>query len=364
MTKEKKGLMAGIGAGVANTAMGMLLGGYNDNRQIRQQKKLQRQQIEGQKEMGEFNKELAMQMWRDTNYSAQMEEMKKAGINPGLMYGSAGSGGTTQTQAGSVSGANAPVGGGEINTGMGMQLGMQMAMMKAQKENIEADTANKKADATKKTGVDTENVGADTAKKNAETKLTEVNAQLAELSKQVKSQTVETEIAKLEAEKTKLEAQARTENVEASVTERTEDFEVQKIQAETEAAIGRAEREIAEGKVAKGTVQNRIHQIKQQTAEQVLRIKAAKEGIKVQQSTINKIKAEIVKMDRELSQKDAQLIYDKMRTEFSSGDEARVIRWIQTSGDAVNNIKGINGKTTRTRTDKGEDWSETTTTYK
>ena len=34
-------------------------------------------------------------MWKDTNYSAQMEELKKAGLNPGLLYGMSGGGATT-----------------------------------------------------------------------------------------------------------------------------------------------------------------------------------------------------------------------------------------------------------------------------
>ena len=34
-------------------------------------------------------------MWKDTNYAAQVEEMKKAGLSVGLMYGKGGAGGAT-----------------------------------------------------------------------------------------------------------------------------------------------------------------------------------------------------------------------------------------------------------------------------
>ena len=59
-------------------------------------------------------------MWRDTNYAAQKEEMKKAGLSPGMMYGMGGTGGATTGDPGASVGANAaPKGGGEI---MGLQL--------------------------------------------------------------------------------------------------------------------------------------------------------------------------------------------------------------------------------------------------
>lgn len=150
-------LMGATGAGAVDSAvgavLGLALGGVNDKRQIKQQGKLNEQQIAGNKEMGKFNQELQMDMWNKTNYGAQMAHMKDAGLNPALMYGMGGGGGTTTgsgSGTGGVSGADAPKGGGEA---MGM---MQMGLMQAQKANIEADTANKKAsnpDLTNKGGL-------------------------------------------------------------------------------------------------------------------------------------------------------------------------------------------------------------------
>ena len=132
MPLTELGMMA---AGQAlDTIGGLAMQGVNDRRQLRQQQKLMQQQIKGQKEMGKFNQALALEMWDKTNYKAQVEQLKKAGLNVGLMYDGGGASGTTQTPTGSVSGGNAPVGGGEVK-GMGMQLGMQMALLKAQKEN-------------------------------------------------------------------------------------------------------------------------------------------------------------------------------------------------------------------------------------
>lgn len=141
---------AGIGAG-----MGILLGEYNDHRQLRQQQKLQELQIEGQKRMTDYTYAKQLQMWHDTNYEAQMEHIKNAGLNPGLMYGMGGGGGTTTgSGSGSVAGANAPTGGREIQDLTGM--GMQMQMMQAQKELLQSQTEKNEAEAAKIKGVDTQ----------------------------------------------------------------------------------------------------------------------------------------------------------------------------------------------------------------
>ena len=90
----------------------------------------------------EEQRKIQMQMWKDTNYAAQVEELKKAGLSIGLMYGKGGAGGTT-TGAGAtgVSAPTAPSGMGMIN---GSQLATQLAnieLIKAQtnKTNIEAE---------------------------------------------------------------------------------------------------------------------------------------------------------------------------------------------------------------------------------
>lgn len=136
-------LTGGIGTALS-TGMGMLLQGQQDKRQLRQQEKLQNLQIKGTKELTDYNYLKELEMWKNTSYGAQREQMESAGINPALMYGMGGGGGQTiGTGGGSqVSGGNAPVGGREIQDAIGM--GLQMQMMKAQKENIEADTELKK----------------------------------------------------------------------------------------------------------------------------------------------------------------------------------------------------------------------------
>lgn len=129
-----------VGAG-----MGLALEGHNDRRQLRQQGKLQQMQMQGNMAITDYNMNKQYEMWLKTNYQEQMRQMKMAGLNPGLMYGMGGGGGTTTGQAtGQVSGAEAPKGGGEVIAQQG--LGIQSALLQAQKENIQASTEKTKAE--------------------------------------------------------------------------------------------------------------------------------------------------------------------------------------------------------------------------
>lgn len=123
-----------------------------DKRQLKQQQGLTDIQAKANKSQAEYERQLAMQMWKDTNFDAQKAEMEKAGLSIAGMYSGAGGGGT----AGGVSVAG--VGGGSASDsasmanaetnkiGMALQ-GAQLGLLGAQKENIEADTRNKEAGA-------------------------------------------------------------------------------------------------------------------------------------------------------------------------------------------------------------------------
>lgn len=149
---------------VVDAGMGLILGGHNDRRQIKQQEKLQELQIKGQKEMTDYNTSKQLQMWKDTNFEAQRKELEKAGLNTGLLYGMGGGGGSTASiSQGNVSGGQAPQGGREIQDIMG--IGLQYQLIQAQKDNIKAQTEKIKAETEKTTGVDTANIKADTENK-------------------------------------------------------------------------------------------------------------------------------------------------------------------------------------------------------
>lgn len=146
--------MGPLGMMAANAATGAALGFIDDARQISQQKRLQGLQIKGSKELTDYNMRKQLEMWEKTNYAAQKEQMKKAGLNPGLMYGQSGGGGTTAAiSQGSVTGASAAGQSGEIQAMMGM--GLQRELLEAQKEVLKSQANLNNTEAAKKAGVDT-----------------------------------------------------------------------------------------------------------------------------------------------------------------------------------------------------------------
>lgn len=219
MAKEESGFNWGSAIPAAAGAIYGLFRnkGAEDQRQVDQQKKLNDLGVSAGKEMGAYNQSLQMDMWNKTNYEAQKKHMEAAGLNPALMYGQGGGGGTTAGSAsGSVSAAQAANSAatetaGNATTGMGLQLASQLALQKAQKENIEADTANKKA-GTEQTGVQTEGAKIDVYTKE-----------------QTKNETIDRIIA--EAGKAQSEAAIQFRNNE--MDERTVQDRIKQIQLET-----------------------------------------------------------------------------------------------------------------------------------
>ena len=103
--------------------------------------------------------ELQMKTWRDTGYSAQMQMMKEAGLNPGLMYGMSGGGGqTTGSQGGGSASGNSSHAPMDIGAVIQASLaGAQKGLIDSQKRKTEAET-NEINDRTDKIAVDKEKV--------------------------------------------------------------------------------------------------------------------------------------------------------------------------------------------------------------
>lgn len=114
-------------------------------KQFKRSKELMALQMQNQEQMNETAYARQMQMWEDTNYDAQMKQMKKAGLSAGLMYGGSGGGGTTvgSNSAGGASGGAAPQVGMDIGSIVAAskamaELGMMKAQTKKTKEEAEA----------------------------------------------------------------------------------------------------------------------------------------------------------------------------------------------------------------------------------
>lgn len=182
-------------ANVAGTGMGLLLERHQDRRQLNQQRRLQNLEITGQKDMTDYNMSKQLQMWKDTNYPAQIEQLKLAGLNPGLIYGMSGGGATTTGQAsGNVTGGHAPVG-EQTASAMGIQM-MQARLLEAQRENIEAGTEKTKAEtanvpiAGKQMEATTASLTQGIQNQKAQEELTRVQSELTKVQASVARQTI------------------------------------------------------------------------------------------------------------------------------------------------------------------------------
>lgn len=136
------GMIAQAGADIG---LGMIQRGIQNREQLVQQGKLNEQQFSIDGRALARQKAAELQQWKDTSYGAQLEEMKKNNLSPGMMYGAAGGG------AGQLGGSAGSVAAPKAAVGNGMDL-----ITVAQRKLIEAQTENIKVDTAKKAGVDTE----------------------------------------------------------------------------------------------------------------------------------------------------------------------------------------------------------------
>lgn len=227
----------GIAEGAANAATGGLIGMglslFNDGRQIRQQQQLQDMQIEGSKEMTDYNMRKQMEIWEKTNYAAQREQMEKANLNAGLMYSKGGTGGSMAVNSGQVSGGQAPAGGMEIAQGL------QAMMMQAQIENTKADTEKKKVEAVKAAGIDTKvgeatvsslTQGVDESK--AKTDLLKIDKTIREIEAYIKDRTQYTDIGMIEEGYQKLIEETNLIRNNNEITAETKRDKIEQIRTE------------------------------------------------------------------------------------------------------------------------------------
>lgn len=307
-----------------------------NRRQLRQQKKLMGLEMKGNKEMADYEQELAMDMWEKTNYAAQMEQLDKAGLNPSLMYGGGGQGGTTSGagSAGSVGGGNAAY----ENPGMALEgiQASQVALMKAQKENIEADTANKKADTTKTSTVDTDAVTTSInamkqATKNAELQhaIGEYQKKLAEIESNVSGATAEERIAQAKAATDKLQGEAKSATTKGTVDETVQNEIIKNAQLANQELNVRIENTKATTEQTKQNTEN----LKQDEIQKTLENQLRENGVQPNDSPAMRIVSRVIN--------NAGTSLEKMQRKMSA-----IVKW----------LKGENGSQTKERFE--EIWNE------
>jgi len=244
----------GFGAAnsLLNTGIGLALEGHNDRRQLEQQYKLQAQQMQGQKHMTDYNMQKQLELWKATNYGAQMEQLKAAGLNPGLIYGMSGGGGQTANLAqGQVSGGEAPKGGHEVIDMQGM--GMQMALLQAQKRVLETQADKNAAEAQKTSGIDTAGV---------KQSITESQTRVDSLLQGIDNARQQHEIQKLEI---------TLKNIENYEKQATQSDRMDYIEYQTKIAMKQLDNVTAEAFINKSTVQQKIDIIRAEAIGAILK---------------------------------------------------------------------------------------------
>ncbi len=135
--------MLGLITGAAGTVINEQLDRAREDRTNKQTEKLMGIQQQNQRNLNQQGHDLSLKHWRDTSYPMQKMMMEKAGLNPALMYGNAGTGGST----GSGSGGSASMGQAASSQGKAMDINNSM-LVKAQIETLEAQAkkTNQEAD--------------------------------------------------------------------------------------------------------------------------------------------------------------------------------------------------------------------------
>lgn len=177
-----------LGSNVGELAVGglaqglsMLGEGNRYRRNMQGQMDLMNMQQANQMDLNKQGHELQMEAWNKTNYPAQVEMMRKAGLNPALMYGQAGSGGTTGGQGGgSATGGSAP------NQYQPMDMSNMLMMAQARKLNAESDNIEK---GTELIGENIKEVIANTNNKKLEYNLKQIEQWEAELEYEYNKET-------------------------------------------------------------------------------------------------------------------------------------------------------------------------------
>lgn len=289
---------------VAGAALGGIYNIATAGRRAAEQKAAneeeRRKQIEGSKELTDYNSLKQEELYKKTTAPlAMLKQYKEAGLSPGLMYGGSGGGGsipqiaTQTTSRGAVPDANAARG-NDMNAIMGLA---QLGLMKAQTENINADTEKKQSEVPAiKAG--TENTIADTDFKR-------INTQYAN----------------------------------ESLRERLEI-----IAQEANKAISIAHQEQIKENVSENTFQAQVQKIKQDATNAAIQGAAMESGIQLNDARINEITQDIMRKWQELN-------VQKDRTGYEHGDRLKAIEeytsttlkaaGIQAAGRLVSDVVGI-----------------------
>lgn len=225
-----EGILNGV-TGLISNGIGGLFSGIGKRKRQKRAENFQREMMEKQheyelekmgiqadynKEQAEYTQKLGKEMWDYTNYENQIKHLEAAGLNPGLMYGMSGGGGST-TAGGEAAGVSQGV-----SQAVGMGLQARSIMAEIEKTEAEANLAN--AQATKATGADTRESNSQTSLNNSVERLNSMNRRYL----YEKTELTEQQIENLKGELNKLTEEAISIKIDNEIRKATKLSEIEK----------------------------------------------------------------------------------------------------------------------------------------
>jgi len=197
------------GIGVGQGVLGMITQKKREERAMQNTQKLMGVQFQNQKALDKYGQQLQLETWEKTNYPAQVEMLKEAGLNPGLLYAKGGAGGVTGSQGGgSASSGSAPAPQPPpMEIGNALMMASQIALNKAQAKKVEAEA----------------NVIGSTGVKEAETRI-------AKMIQETTNEATKQRLIELEGDIAEIETANRQYRLEAEISnilERTNQLRIQ-----------------------------------------------------------------------------------------------------------------------------------------
>lgn len=251
----------------------------------------QLRQAQINKEQAKYSQGLAMEYWDYTNWENQVDHLKKAGLNPALMYAKGGAGG--QTGGGQAQGVGLSPSNQEAVKAQQIGMALQLAQLKSQIEVNESVAKKNTAEAEKTAGVDTE--------------AAKMGIKLSEA--QVLSERERKNVLYWEAEV------AQSESVLKEALANTEQFNLQKVQWDirmVEKGYEELSERVAmlkrENKIGDATAEMQIEQYKANLVDTWAGAMLKMAQTETQKEEVKAIAERLKQKDYELDQKDTEII--------------------------------------------------------